>query len=120
DRPADPEKNRKEPTFDTGQVTVTVLDGSGIDGLGTETAKRLEKEGFKIDDIEDAAEEVEVTRVLFDKKEPSSRRFALAVKRNLLPTRSVIIEPFDEISDGLAGEGEVVVIVGPDLADDEF
>jgi hypothetical protein len=105
-----------EPVFDTSTVSVSLLVAAGDQRAAASAADKLEQQGFQIEEVGESPEPVDVTTVLFEKGDPVSRRSALAVKRKLLPVRSVVLEPIDRDSRKRGGGADVVVLVGPDLA----
>lgn len=105
----------EERVFDPSTVEVQVLDASGDPVRAQAAANQLAAAGFVASEGARARTQVDQTTVLFRKGDPVSRRGALAVKRGLLPVRSVILEPFEGKTKSLDQGGSVVVLAGPDL-----
>ncbi len=88
-----------------GLIDVTVLNGTGVDGLASDVSSALDAIGFSIGEPGDTAEAITETAVYYA---PGSENAASRVIRHLTSRVRVGV---DEDLD----PGEVVVVVGPDF-----
>jgi hypothetical protein len=91
-------------------VTFSVLNGTGVDGLGKQVADELEAAGYRRGNVTNASEQKAESVVLYAR---TSRADALAVAREIDVSQT---EPIDASSQVLAGDASVVVIAGADQA----
>jgi hypothetical protein len=92
------------------QVTFSVLNGTGVDGLARQVADQLEAAGYRRGNVTNAADPTQESRVLYAQ---GARAQALAVARRLDVART---EPADSGSQALGGDATVIVVVGADRA----
>ena len=91
-------------------VTFSVLNGTGVDGLGKQVADELETAGYRRGNVTNASEQKAESVVLYAR---DSRADALAVAREIDVSQT---EPIDASSQVLAGDASVVVVAGADQA----
>jgi len=91
-------------------VTFSVLNGTGVDGLGKQVADELEATGYRRGNVTNASEQKAESVVLYA---GGARADALAVAREIEVSQT---EPIDASSQVLAGDASVVVVAGADRA----
>jgi len=91
-------------------VTFSVLNGTGVDGLGKQVADELEATGYRRGNVTNASEQKAESVVLYA---GGARADALAVAREIEVSQT---EPIDASSQVLAGDASVVVVAGADQA----
>lgn len=91
-------------------VTFSVLNGTGVDGLGKQVADELEAAGYRRGNVTNASEQKAESVVLYTR---TARAEALAVAREIDVSQT---EPIDASSQVLAGDASVVVVAGADQA----
>lgn len=94
---------------DPSSVSVAVLSGTGAPGIAGRTGQRLEDRSYKVGAVANAAEPVESSEILH---RPGGAREARSVGRELDVSRLGTLDPANR---ALAGDADVVVVVGPDL-----
>jgi LytR cell envelope-related transcriptional attenuator len=96
--------------IEPGEVTVAVLNGTSVPGLGAKVGDDLEANGFDLGAVTNSPRQFDQTVVMF---EPGQERAAQRVARDL-GVRAV--QPIDPPTRRLAEGAEVVVIAGEDRA----
>ena len=96
--------------IDPGEVTVAVLNGTSVPGLGAKVGDDLEANGFDLGAVTNSSRQFDQTVVMF---EPGQERAARTVARDL-GVRAV--QPIDPPTRRLAEGAQVVVIAGEDRA----
>ena len=91
-------------------ITFSVLNGTGVDGLGKQVADELEAAGYRRGNVTNASEQKAESVVLYTR---GARADALAVAREIRVSQT---EPIDASSQVLAGDASVVVVAGADQA----
>jgi hypothetical protein len=91
-------------------VTFSVLNGTGVDGLGKQVADELEATGYRRGNVTNASEQKAESVVLYA---GGARADAFAVAREIEVSQT---EPIDASSQVLAGDASVVVVAGADRA----
>lgn len=106
-----PDAGGAERPVDPSTVTVSVLNGTSVEGLAARVGDKVEAAGFRKGNVTNATEhERSESAALF---QAGAARQARAVARRLGISQ---IEPMDPASRALAGDASVVVIVGADRA----
>ncbi|MEA2348233.1 MAG: hypothetical protein QOG62_2020 [Thermoleophilaceae bacterium] len=107
---------RTTPLFDKSNIQVAVLDSASDPKAAKVAAQRLKAGGLTLGPVGQAGKGVKQTTVVYDKDDPEAEREALAVKRKLLPLRSVLQQgaPSDEIQRTAKGM-DILVLAGPDI-----
>jgi hypothetical protein len=98
---------------ETGNVTVAVLNGTTVAGLGAKVGDDVEANDFGLGTVTTFPEPAEQTIVLF---EPGSEKAARRLSAKL---GSVPVQPIDRRAQRLADGADVVVIAGEDRAGSE-
>jgi hypothetical protein len=106
-----PDAPESTPAIDPGSVTVAVLNATNTTGLAARIGSRLESQGFQTGNLTNAAERARAESVVMFK--PGNNAEARAVARKL---DIGSIEPIDPSSSALAGNANVVVVLGADKA----
>lgn len=101
-------KERRPPPLDPSSVSVAVLNGTSVPGLADQTADIVQRAGFGRGTIANDSEASAESVVLFADGEQQAAR---AVGKELDISQ---LEPVDATTESLAGEADVVVIVGAD------
>ena len=113
EEPAPPRASAPTPASTAGapsSITFSVLNGTGVDGLGKQVADELEAAGYRRGNVTNASEQKAESVVLYTR---TSRADALAVAREIDVSQT---EPIDASSQALAGDASVVVVAGADQA----
>ena len=113
EEPAPPRAGSPAPASTAGapsSITFSVLNGTGVDGLGKQVADELEAAGYRRGNVTNASEQKAESVVLYTR---ASRADALAVAREIDVSQT---EPIDASSQALAGDASVVVVAGADQA----
>lgn len=106
----DQKRSPRAGKVEAGDVTVAVLNGTTVPGLGAKVGDDVEANDFVLGAVTTVPESVEQTVVLFEKgSEPAARQ--LAAKLGSVP-----VQPIDRQAQRLAEGAEVVVIAGQDRA----
>jgi LytR cell envelope-related transcriptional attenuator len=109
----EPDGNERAPragALDPSQVSVAVLNGTTVSGLGAKVGDDVEANGFDLGAVTTIPEPFEDTVVMF---EPGQERAARNVARDL---GAGAVQPIDRQAQRLAEGADVVVVAGQDRA----
>lgn len=108
----DNEKSPRAGAPKPGEVSVAVLNGTTVPGLGQKVGDDVKANGFQLGAVTTTPDSVDQTVVLFEK---GSERAARKLAADL---GAVPVQPIDRQSQRLAEDADVVVIAGQDRAGD--
>jgi hypothetical protein len=108
--PEDRERTPRAGAVDPSTVTVSVLNGTSVPGLGAKVGDDVEANGFDLGTVTTISGPFDQTVVMFEKGE---ERAARRVARDL---GVAPVQPIDRQAQRLADGAEVVVIAGQDRA----
>jgi hypothetical protein len=105
------DKKRQRASVAPGDVTVTVLNGTGVTGLARDTADRLERLGFQIGNKLTATETGQAESVVQFLPGATAEAKLVGAKLDIGQ-----IEPADANTTAQAGPAKVIVVLGADKA----
>jgi hypothetical protein len=106
----DQERPEKGAAFDPSQVTVAVLNGTSVPGLGAKVGDDVKANDFELGTVSTYPDAQEETVVMY---EPDAKRAARKLAGDL---GEGVLQPIDKQAQQLAGGADVVVIAGQDRA----
>jgi LytR cell envelope-related transcriptional attenuator len=104
------EKPEKGGGFDPSQVTVAVLNGTSVPGLGAKVGDDVKANDFELGTVSTYPKPQDETVVMY---EPGEKRAATKLGADL---GEGVLQPIDRQAQRLAGGADVVVIAGQDRA----
>jgi len=113
--PSDPDpapSGGNDRTVDPATVTVSVLNGTTVQGLAAQIGDQVEAGGFQLGNVTNATEQERAESVVLYTQ--GAKPDAVAVGRKLRISQT---EPIDPSTQALAGDASVVVVVGNDRTD---
>lgn len=108
--PGDRERTPRAGAVDPSTVTVSVLNGTSVPGLGAKVGDDVEANGFDLGSVTTISDPYDQTVVMFEK---GQERAARRVARDL---GVAPVQPIDQQAQRLAEGADVVVIAGQDRA----